>query len=329
MERAEQISRRLKLRQLDVLIAVARWGNMATAADHLAVSQPVVSKTIADLESTLGIRLFDRNRRGVAPTLYGRALIKRSVALFNDLRASVSELEFLSDPTAGELRIGSSEAVAAGMLGAIIDRLAELHPRLSFQVTLGAGLTDLQYGELRSHNLDLIIGRLPNVIEDDIQVEILYHDRMHVLAGATSPLARRRKIKLADLLDEPWCLPSLDTYPWTLMADAFRSAGLTLPRRIVTTRSVLLLTSLVASGRFVSALPRTVLHFCADRLQLKTLAVDLPMQSYPVGIVTLKDRTLSPAVQVFAEQAHNVVKPLTRKQPSFDVKRSWLEGAAF
>src|SRR5262249_51340723 len=121
MDQAEHIRRRLKLRQLDVLIAVAQSGNMAKAARQLAISQPVVSKTIADLENILGIRLFDRTRRGVEPTLYGRALLKRSVALVNDLRTGVTELEFLSDPTAGELRIGSSEALAAGMLGAVID----------------------------------------------------------------------------------------------------------------------------------------------------------------------------------------------------------------
>src|SRR3954453_14841005 len=109
MHRAEHVSRRLKLRQLEVLIAVAQWANMAKAAEHLAISQPVVSKTIADLENPLGIRLFDRNRRGVEPTFYGRALLNRSLAVFNDLRTSVTELEFLSDPTAGEVRIGSSE----------------------------------------------------------------------------------------------------------------------------------------------------------------------------------------------------------------------------
>jgi DNA-binding transcriptional LysR family regulator len=100
MQRAEQISRRLKLRQLNALVAVAKLGSMARAAEHLAVSQPVVSKAIAELEQTLGVRLFDRGSHGVEPTVHGRALLKRSQAIFDDLRTSVSELEFLSDPTA-------------------------------------------------------------------------------------------------------------------------------------------------------------------------------------------------------------------------------------
>ena len=101
VQRPEQISRRLKLRQLNALVAVAQWGSMAKAAEHLAISQPVVSKAIAELEQIVGVRLFDRVPHGVEPTPHGRALLKRSTAIFDDLRTSVSELESLSDPTAG------------------------------------------------------------------------------------------------------------------------------------------------------------------------------------------------------------------------------------
>src|SRR5258707_160873 len=100
MQRAERISRRLKLRQLNVLLAVARCGSMAKAAEQLAISQPVISKAIAELEHVVGVRLLDRVPQGVVPTPHGRALLKRSVAIFDDLRTTVGELELLSDPTA-------------------------------------------------------------------------------------------------------------------------------------------------------------------------------------------------------------------------------------
>jgi len=312
MHRAEHISRRLKLRQLEVLLAVTKSGSMAKAAEYLAISQPVISKTIADLENTLGVRLLDRSPQGVEPTLYGRALLQRSVAIFNDLRTSVTELDFLSDPTAGELRVGSSEAVAVGMLGVIIDRLSRQHPRLTFEVTLGGGLTDLQYRELQTHNIDLIIGRLPSVLPGDTEAEFLYHDEILIVAGMQNHWARRRKIKLVELINEPWCLPPLESFPWTNAADAFRAAGLELPRRIVTARSILLLTNLVTTGRFLTALPRTVLHFRADSLQLKSLPVDVRIQSHPVGIITLKNRTLSPVAQLFIDCAREVAKPLAK-----------------
>jgi DNA-binding transcriptional LysR family regulator len=313
MGRSEHVSRRLKLRHLNVLLAVVQSGSMAKAARQLAVSQPVVSKAMAELENTLGVRLLDRSSRGIEPTLYGRALIKRSVALLNDLRTSVDELKFLSDPRAGELRIGSSEAVAAGMLGAVIDRLARRHPRIRFEATLGGGLNDLQYRELQAHDIDLIIGRLPSAIPDDVETSILYHEEFSFVTGMQNKWARRRRIAPAELVNEPWCLPSLDVFPWSLVADAFRSHGLAPPDTIVTARSVLLQNSLLATGRFLGILPRSVLHFCAKNLRLKILSVDLPIQPYPVGIVTLKNRTLSPVAQVFIDSAIEVAKPFARR----------------
>jgi DNA-binding transcriptional LysR family regulator len=312
MERSEHISRRLKLRQLEVLIAVARWRNMAKAAEELAITQPVVSKTIADLEATLGIRLFDRDRRGVELTLYGRALLKRSVAIFNDLRSGVNELQFLSDPTAGELRIGSSEAVASGMLAAVINRLARRHPQLSFEVTQGGGLTDLQHRELQARSLDLVIGRLPHRVPDDLETETLYQDVFFVATGIQNDWARHRRIAVGDLIDEPWCLPSLDSYPWTLIADGFRTAGLPLPRRIVTARSLLLQISLAGTGPFLTMLPRTVIYFYRNASSLKVWPADVPVHSYPVGITTLKGRTLSPVAQVFIQCAREVARPLAK-----------------
>ena len=308
MHRAEQIARRLKLRQLEVLVAVAQSGNMAKAAEQLAITQPVVSKTIADLENTLGVRLFDRDRRGVALTPYGQALLKRSIAVFNDLRTSVTELELMADPTAGELRIGSSDALASGMVGAIVDTLSQRHPRLSFEVTLGGGLTDLQYRELQSHSLDLVIGRLPPVVPDDLQAMILYQESMMFVTAAQTDMVHGRKVRLTQLVDKPWCLPPLESYPWTLVADAFRGAGLDLPKRIVTTRSVQILTSLISTGRFLSFLPRSVLHYCAGRFSLKIWPTDISLKRYPVGIVFLRKRTINPATKLFIECARDTTK---------------------
>src|SRR5258707_5368930 len=101
----ERIGRQLKMRDLRILMAVVECGTMGKAAGRLAVSQPVVSKAIADLEHALGVRLLDRSRRGVEPTPCGRALIRRGVAIFDEMRQGLDEIEFLSDPTAGEVRI--------------------------------------------------------------------------------------------------------------------------------------------------------------------------------------------------------------------------------
>src|SRR5215831_322068 len=118
----ERTKRRLKLRDLDVLATLIDAGSMGKAANRLNVSQPAVSKAIAELERALGVRLVDRSRRGITPTPYGFALAKRSVAIFNDLRLGVHELDFLADPTKGEIRIGTTEPIAAAILTPVIDR---------------------------------------------------------------------------------------------------------------------------------------------------------------------------------------------------------------
>jgi DNA-binding transcriptional LysR family regulator len=141
-----------------MLLEVVAEGSMAKAAKKLATSQPFVSKAIADLERTLGLRLLERNARGVEPTIYGRALLKRSKAILDDLRTSVSELEFLADPTAGKLRIGSTESMGASLLPTIIDRLSRRYPRMTFEIVIADSAT-LQERDLRGLRIDLAFGQ--------------------------------------------------------------------------------------------------------------------------------------------------------------------------
>jgi DNA-binding transcriptional LysR family regulator len=107
MDWADRIGRRVRLRDLHVVLAVAESGSMAKAAAHLSISHPVISKTISDLERTLGVRLFDRNAQGVELTAYGQALLKCGVTVFDEMRQGLKQIELLADPAAGELRIGS------------------------------------------------------------------------------------------------------------------------------------------------------------------------------------------------------------------------------
>ena len=122
MDWEDRIGRRLKLRDVNILLTVVQSGSMAKAAETLAVSNPVVSKAISDLEHTLGVRLLERSPQGVEPTVYGRALLDRGAAAFDELKQAVKHIEFLADPTAGEVRIGASIAMSAGFIAAVTDR---------------------------------------------------------------------------------------------------------------------------------------------------------------------------------------------------------------
>jgi DNA-binding transcriptional LysR family regulator len=304
---ADRIGRRLKLRDLHLLMTVVQCGSMAKAAAELAVSQPAVSKAIADMEHTLGLRLLDRGRNGIAPTTYGQALVKRGLIIFDELKQVVEELEFLADPSVGSLRIGSTESVAAGMLPAIVERFCRKHPGVHLDVAQTV-ISTLHYRELRERSIDLLIGRIPTPFtEDDLEADVVYDDQTVVVAGRKSKWARSRSLKLADLSGEPWILPPSDTMPGALAVELFRRGGAEMPRAPITTLSMHLCCKLVATGRFVALLPSSILRFGSPDLPIKALPIKLPAQSRPLGIVTLKNRTRSPVATLFIECVHQVL----------------------
>src|SRR5262249_30033688 len=129
-----RIGRQLRLRDLHAFFTVVRSGSMAKAATELDVSQPAVAKVSADLEHALDVRLLDRSPKGVEPTVYGHALLKRGLAAFDELKQGIRDIEFLADPASGEVRIGCPGGLADTFLVAIVDRFMEKYPRVVFHV---------------------------------------------------------------------------------------------------------------------------------------------------------------------------------------------------
>jgi DNA-binding transcriptional LysR family regulator len=310
----DRISHRLKLRDLRLLLALNDWGSMAKAANHLNVTQSAVSKAIAELEHTFGVRLFDRTPKGIEPTAYGQALLKGSVGVFDELRQSVNEIEHLADPAVGELRIGCAPPMSWGIVPVVIDRLVRQHPRLALHV-LESDPTTLRYHDLRERRIDLAIGRFFGLIpDDDVDAEVLYNEEAIVVAGKNSRWAKRRKIDLAELVDESWCVPTPGSFAGSLLAEAFKEKGLPVPRVSAVSFSIPLHNALLATGNFLSLLPSSLLQFSPDLLSFKVLPIELPARPGPVGIITLKKRTLSPVARLFIEHAREVAKPLAKQK---------------
>jgi DNA-binding transcriptional LysR family regulator len=308
----DRLLQRLKLRELRILMAVTQAGSMGKAATQLAISQPAVSRAIADMEASLGVSLLDRGPQGVELTPYGRALISRGVAVFDELRQGLKEIKFIADPTAGEVRIGGSSAMAVGIIAAVIDRLARRHPRVSFHVVTPEPTT--RYRELRERKVDIIVGGFAPVSDEDIDAEILYEDQHVVVAATTNPWTRRRRIELVELANEPWALMPLDHRLGSALVEAFRANGLEAPRATVTTSSVPLRSTLLATGRFLTVLQESQLHFPTRHPSLKVLPVDLSATRRPTRIITLKGRTLSPVARLFIECAREVARPLAKRK---------------
>jgi DNA-binding transcriptional LysR family regulator len=302
----DRIGRRLKLRDWHIFMTVAQHGSMGRAAKHLAVSQPVVSKAISDLERTLNVRLLDRTAQGAEPTPYGAALVRWGTVVFDDLRRGVKEIEFLADPTAGEVRIASLEAINSSFIPAVINRLIRQFPRIVFHVHQASPFEAL-YQMLRERSVDLIFvpHLTPPIEHEDLNVEILFSDSLSVVAGVDSKWVRRRNIDLAELVDEPWCLPTLVA---PVIARAFREKGLAMPRYVVTTNSIGLLQAMAVTGGILSFASTTRLRLSGKSSLLKAVPVDLRIPWGSVGILTLKDRTISPAAQLFIDCARELAK---------------------
>lgn len=314
--RTDVAAQRLKLQHLSVAMAVAQSGSMGKAARHLSVSQPVVSKTIADLEHVLGVRLFDRSPQGVEPTLYCRALLKRSVAIFDDVKTSIEEIRFLSDPSAGELRIGSTEPLLAGLVTAAMERLWQRHPRVALRA-LQADTATLINRDLPERRIELAVCPVMTLpLRDDLDATMLYQDSWHVVAGIESPWAKRKRIGLADLADASWCATPLETTIGSLLVDAFRAKGLAPPRLTVSSvMSPPVVARLLEDGRFVAVIADSLLNFFyANRLPIRRLPVELESPAFGVAVVALKGRTLSSVAQLFAEQAREIGAQLMRRR---------------
>ena len=304
---------RLKLRELRILLVVTQAGSMAKAAKELAISQPAVSRAIADMEDTLGVPLFDRTSRGIEPTQYGHALLKRGVAVFDELKQGVRDIAYLSNPETGELRIGSSSSLSEGIVLAVVNRLARKYPRVVFHVVPGGALA--LYDHLRERRIELGFARLRGVVtEDDVDAEILFEEPLVVVASTASPWARRRRIKLAELVNEPWTWSAPGTMFDTLVIDAFRASGLEPPRATVYAEAINMRTRLAATGPFLAIVPASMLKFYTEHASIKLLPVELPMTQRSIGIITLKNRTLSPLARLFTECAREIAEPFAKGQ---------------
>ena len=235
---------------------------------------------------------------------------KRGDVVFDELRQGISDIEFLTNPNVGEVRIGCPESLAF-VSSAIIDRLSRRYPEVVVRVVTAQPAT-LEFRELRERKVDLLLGRISlPLVDDDVDVEILFEDRLFVVTGSRNRWTRRQRIDLAELMSERWLLLPANNVLSSLIAQAFEARGLDPPRECVSA-DVHTRLHLLTTGRFLTFVPDSLLQFVAKRWSLKALPVDLSIQGPSLGIITLRNRTVSPVVQLFIESAREVAKSIAR-----------------
>ncbi len=320
MQVSDRIGRRMKLHDLHVLMTVVQTGSMSKAAALLNTGQSAISRSVADLENAFGVLLLDRSHQGVKPTEYGRALLDGGTAVFDDLRQTVKNMEFLADPTAGDLRVGCNHVLAASFVSVAVDKLSRRYPRAVFHLVTAH--VEAQKRELTERNLDLLVARkVEFAVDDRFNYEFLFDESYSIVVGTRNPLARRRSIDLGELANEPWVLPPSGSTSGRVAMEAFRSNGLDYPRASVISELADVRASLLMTGRFISIFPVSILRLPAKRHELKALSIKQPLISVPVGILTLKNRAIGPLAKMFVDTARDLAKGLaTRKRKGPDLR---------
>jgi DNA-binding transcriptional LysR family regulator len=257
------------------------------------------------------VGLLDRTPSGILPTLYGQAIIKRGLAVFDELDQGVKDIKALEDPTSGELRIACSEYAAAGPVMAVIDRLTQRHPGMVFDVLTGPVLS--VGTALAERRVELAMTRIVDFADQsNLVAEKLFDDDFVVVAAMGNPWTRRRRIDLGELVNEPWTLPPREATIGAFAIDAFRARGLKPPRTTVVTYSMHMRNRLLATGRFLTILPTYAVTLAGKAPLLKILPVELGNARGTMAIFTLKNRTLSPLAELFIETARAVAKSLAK-----------------
>jgi DNA-binding transcriptional LysR family regulator len=305
----DRVGRRLRLKDLHTLQTVAEVGSMAKASESLALSQPAISKAISDMERTFGAPLLNRTSRGVELTQGGHLLVERARVIFDEVRQGASDIAQISDPAQGEVRIGTTEPVTV-VVSEIINRLARKYPRIRYHVLVTD--TDTLERELRERALDILVTRwVPPLVADDLAANVLFNSPLAVMAERHHPLLLRKKLTLADLMGERWALSPADSFLGRIVVELFHRRKLPLPLAVVTTISIYMRLNLLASGRFLSVMPLTMLRHRSNSAWLRALNVDLSDSSAPIASITLKKRRGGGTVKLFQEACVEVCRNMT------------------
>ena len=305
-----RIGGRVRLRDLHILLAVVQCGSMAKAAEQLGVSQPAVSEAIAGLEHALNVRLLERGRRGVEPTAFGHALLKSGRAAFDELRQGIKQIELLSDPDAGDVRIACPESISSGILGPIITLMSKRYPRVRLFVEpflFNARPLFPQVGQSRSRSrVDATVGSAE--ASDDYAVEILSTiefesrlasiDRGPGVARLTWPSWSTSHGSRFQPMTSGARSSSTRFVPMGWMRLKFRS------RRFPFICATASRSARGSSPRFRSR------YFASNNEYLQELPIDLPEPPWPALMITSKKRALGSATARFMECAREVAKSL-------------------
>jgi len=240
----------LDSRQLAAFLAIVDHGSLGRAAEALHITQPALSRTVKRLETQLGAALFERYSKGMALSTIGHALLPHARLLQRETAHAEEEIRAMRGLAKGTIRVGAIGSVASLVLPLAIARVLERWPQLQVQVL--EGVWDRLADALVRHEIDLALDvEKPDSDEIVGIADCHWEDASYVVAAPAHALQRRRRLQLADTLDQRWAMPPRGTGPFEHLQQVFRGQGLEPPTIVVETRSITVLKSLIMRAGFL------------------------------------------------------------------------------
>lgn len=296
----ERALTRLKLRQLQLLIAVGQHGSIQNAATELGISQPAATKMIQDLELDFEVTLFRRTNRGAIPTVFGAALIRHGKLIFSQVSNAAQELDDLNEGNSGRVVIGSLLAASSALLPTAIQTLLRTRPKVMIKVV--EGTNDALMPALLAGDLDIVLGRLPSLRHrSNLVQERLYPEKVVAVTGPQHPLCGKADIAFDDLKQFPWILPPVETTLRRQIDQYFVKQGQYAPAIAVESVSYLTNRALLRARDCVGLMPEHVPALDIEHRLLSRIDWDVPFGAGAVGVSHRGEASLSPACNAFLE----------------------------
>ncbi|MGB3699228.1 MAG: LysR substrate-binding domain-containing protein [Gordonia sp. (in: high G+C Gram-positive bacteria)] len=299
---------RLKIRHLVLIDALSRQGSVIGAASELHVTQPVATRSLRDVETILGVELYERGPRGITPTIFGTAFTEHARAVLAQLNQAGRHVRELADADRGTVVVGTHLAGSNVLLPQAIARMKAKHPLLTVVVREGSPETLLT--ELEAGRVDIIVGRLTSPSTELVQRIPLYEESVEVFGGSGHPLADAAALDLAATADYPWILPGSETALRGELEKLFARAGVALPENRVEATSFLTVRELLHKTDTLAVLPSLIGR---DDPGMRALPVDLTAIGHSVGLTVAADRALSPSGEALAAHLRLIAERLGRE----------------
>lgn len=293
---------RLKFRQLRLLVAVDEQRNILKASEQLNIAQPAATKSIRELEDILGVSLFDRSSRGVTPTPYGEVVINHAKLILSQVRQISEELTSIAQGVTGHINIGTLLAASPTLIPKSVLKLKKERPNIT--VTIIEGTNDKLMPALRTGDIDIVVGRLPEFRErEGISQDVIYDEPIAIVARKNHPLLGENNLEFARLKEFDWILPPTSTSLRRQIESEFRNEGLEPPRESIESISILTNFKLLRETDMLAAMP---LHVAEHNDDLAVLPISFKGATSDVGVSYRSNYTLSTAVSYFIETLKNV-----------------------